>query len=317
MNKKLIYENLHKLSFIDTEIDLYIKLLAFGPIGISEFARRSKTPRTTVVENIDRLVKKELVTKQNLAGKTIITAENPIAIKQIVVANIKSLQKELSDLNILLNSTIYVVEKIEKQAATIRSKTIRNEELRALSAGKPSANDVLELESYLKDIGFHTEIAYVINDRGRVHLISEGLAKAYSTNVDSLGNYKGKHIVEIALDPALPIRRCLDPDLMVKFLAIPLLRHRTYSPDLENIDFIERIKSLPGGNEVVNLAKSLDISEILFEENNEISVIVEGKRYRYIHRADIFRASSGYRFGIVTFYNSSKLLSIPPNQLSS
>lgn len=90
---------LDNLGVQNTEASLYIKLLEFGPLTITDLALKSKTPRTTVHINVDKLIQKGLITQTNKNGRKILIAENPNKLKLFVLNKKIELENQLEHLS--------------------------------------------------------------------------------------------------------------------------------------------------------------------------------------------------------------------------
>jgi DNA-binding MarR family transcriptional regulator len=92
-------EELKKYGLNDKEISIYIFLLSSGSKSISKITTGLGIPRTTIVENISRLVEKGLVAESIENSKKHFIAESPLKLKEILSNKRRSVEQELQSLN--------------------------------------------------------------------------------------------------------------------------------------------------------------------------------------------------------------------------
>ena len=108
----LIDENiekyLKKVGLLDSEIKVYLNLLNVDFSSISNLASLAKIPRTTVSENIKKLLEKGIVTKTISGSRSLYIAEDPLKIKSILSAK-----------KVNLETKVRQIEHIEEQLPDI------------------------------------------------------------------------------------------------------------------------------------------------------------------------------------------------------
>jgi predicted DNA-binding transcriptional regulator len=83
-----IKNQLISLGLNEGEINVYLNLLKFGSCSIVELSRKSSIARTTLYENISKLLKKGLVVEIISKNKKLYTASDPEKIR-VVLTNLK------------------------------------------------------------------------------------------------------------------------------------------------------------------------------------------------------------------------------------
>lgn len=104
-----ISDKLATLGFSKIETELYLKLLEIGASTITELALKSKTARTTVHENVARLIDKGLITQTVKNTRKLLIAEHPHHLQTLVInkkAKLESDLEEISKLNTALPSFV-------------------------------------------------------------------------------------------------------------------------------------------------------------------------------------------------------------------
>ncbi len=92
MNKK---ELLNNLKISDLQYDLYVNLLKTGPLTILELSKITGTSRTTIHQNIEKLVKLGLISETFSDNKRRVFANEPSIIKDLIIQNEQSLKVQL------------------------------------------------------------------------------------------------------------------------------------------------------------------------------------------------------------------------------
>jgi sugar-specific transcriptional regulator TrmB len=79
MSEKIqkIYDDMEKLGFSRTESSIYLNCFKFGHSTITEISNRLKLPRTTIHENVERLLQKGLLSENIKNNRRKIIAESP------------------------------------------------------------------------------------------------------------------------------------------------------------------------------------------------------------------------------------------------
>lgn len=83
--ERAVTDFLGKLGISDTEAQLYVDLLELGPSSIAELTRKSTIPRTTVRENVERLIQKGLVSQTFKGARKKLVAEEPNKAKLLLM----------------------------------------------------------------------------------------------------------------------------------------------------------------------------------------------------------------------------------------
>ncbi|WKZ31302.1 MAG: helix-turn-helix domain-containing protein [Candidatus Dojkabacteria bacterium] len=99
--EKAVTDFLGKLGISDTEAQLYVDLLELGPSSIAELTRKSTIPRTTVRENVERLIQKGLVSQTFKGARKKLVAEEPNKAKLLLMdrkLDLENQQRNLDDL---------------------------------------------------------------------------------------------------------------------------------------------------------------------------------------------------------------------------
>jgi len=120
MKNDKTFRLLNEIGIQNTEALVYLKLLELGSLSRTDLARKSKIPRTTVHENVDRLIQKGLISLTNKNGRKILTAENPNKLKLFVMNKKLELETQLdhlSDTSKELDETIKdIIENVPQSA---------------------------------------------------------------------------------------------------------------------------------------------------------------------------------------------------------
>ncbi|MBN1618283.1 hypothetical protein JW887_02985 [Candidatus Dojkabacteria bacterium] len=85
MNTTNISEVMEKLGISDTETMIYLKLLEIGPSSIADLTRKVEIPRTTVRENVERLMQKGLLSQTVNHSRKKLVAEDLNKIKVLIM----------------------------------------------------------------------------------------------------------------------------------------------------------------------------------------------------------------------------------------
>ncbi len=80
-----IYRFAEEIGLSQTETDLYLQLIKEGSSTFTELSRKCKIPRTTVYENIERLINKGLVTQVTKGSTKKLIAEDPRRVETLLM----------------------------------------------------------------------------------------------------------------------------------------------------------------------------------------------------------------------------------------
>lgn len=100
---------LKDLGLNNSEINIYTGLLKLGPSSYASLVNMIRIPRTTIIENIGRLVEKGLVVETVKESKKMFQAEDPVKIKLLLVdkrLDLESKLKRIDSLELKLPSLI-------------------------------------------------------------------------------------------------------------------------------------------------------------------------------------------------------------------
>lgn len=98
---KPIHNYLTQIGFTDIEVLLYLKLLSLGPSSISDLHKKTSIPRTTVHENIEKLIQKGIVTQTSENARRKIIAEPPIRLQTLLMNQQVDFQKKADEISML------------------------------------------------------------------------------------------------------------------------------------------------------------------------------------------------------------------------
>lgn len=113
---KNLINNLNKIGISQGQFEVYKCLLEYGPSTVLELSGRLKFPRTTIHQNVEKLISLSLVNENIVGKKRKLTAAKPERINQIIKAReaeIQSKQKELVNLSETITPLVDWLNNIE------------------------------------------------------------------------------------------------------------------------------------------------------------------------------------------------------------
>lgn len=120
--ERAVTDFLGKLGISDTESQLYVDLLELGPSSIAELTRKSTIPRTTVRENVERLIQKGLVSQTFKGARKKLVAEEPNKAKLLLMDRRLDLENQQRNLDDLDNKFEGFAEALYSHIPNIREK---------------------------------------------------------------------------------------------------------------------------------------------------------------------------------------------------
>jgi sugar-specific transcriptional regulator TrmB len=116
-NRQRLSQFLSKLNFEKNEINIYLTLNNYGYMTIAELSKTSDVPRTSVTRNIEKLIKKGVISKKTKNGQTKYVAESPENLNSLLNLEESSLRTKLSQINTVQNELNEIMEifKLEKK----------------------------------------------------------------------------------------------------------------------------------------------------------------------------------------------------------
>lgn len=107
-NRQRLSEFLTKLNFGKNEINIYLALNNYGEMTIAEITKSSDVPRTSVTRNIEKLLKKGVISKKTKNGQIKYIPESPENFKSLIIEEegnlrarlkyIKSMQEDIGEM---------------------------------------------------------------------------------------------------------------------------------------------------------------------------------------------------------------------------
>ncbi len=98
-NRQKLSQFLSRLNFEKNEINVYLTLNNYGSLTVAEIAKTSDVPRTSVVRNVEKLIKKGIVSKKTKNGETKYIAESPESLKALILEEEEHLRTRLDYIN--------------------------------------------------------------------------------------------------------------------------------------------------------------------------------------------------------------------------
>lgn len=115
MNK----ETLEQIGLNESLIDIYKSVKLHGPVSIQNLSKILKKPRTTIHQNVSKLISKGLIYKSIEGNKKLLKASDPSVIKLLSQDKYKEIQKqkeELIDLKSLISQELTMLRSNGKYA---------------------------------------------------------------------------------------------------------------------------------------------------------------------------------------------------------
>lgn len=88
--------------------------------------------------------------------------------------------------------------------------------------GKEVAEAISAIEEYFED---ESVFAYLLDDRHRMHYVSKGFLKLFNIDKGFIEEHAGTSILQVALDPDLPVYEKIDRTNYHEFIRIQTARH--------------------------------------------------------------------------------------------
>lgn len=207
MNSLETNKLLKELGLNTSEIEIYKTLLKSGAASYASLVEISKIPRTTIIENIEKLIEKDLVVETINSSKRKFQAEDPSKLKLLIVDKKLTLESEIKKFDDLELKLPYLVSSILSSATSDESPSVPNIKI---YRGRRKVWSMYE--ETLK-----AEIVYSFCDIDKFYEVFPGTKAAF---VKAYDNNRSRRVFDILLDTALSreISTFGHPSYKVKFL---------------------------------------------------------------------------------------------------
>jgi len=98
-NRQKLSQFLTKLNFERNEISIYLTLNNYGDMTIAEINKTSDVPRTSIVRNLEKLIRKGVISKETKNGQTKYKAELPENFRSLILEEENILQTKLLNIS--------------------------------------------------------------------------------------------------------------------------------------------------------------------------------------------------------------------------
>jgi sugar-specific transcriptional regulator TrmB len=123
MKNKLILDFLLQLGITSSEANIYLNLLELGPSKVADLNQKKSIPRTTLKENLDKLLNKGLVKRLFKNRTKLYIAEDPSKLQVLLTRNKLDLQNGIKNINNLQNELPNIISNINSLLPTSELRT--------------------------------------------------------------------------------------------------------------------------------------------------------------------------------------------------
>lgn len=151
-----------------------------------------------------------------------------------------------------------------------------------------------------KYIGNDTCYAYLLDEWGRIHAASKQILKIFGITREEADKLWGKNLLELLLDPNLPVRKAIDPDFYESVMIVEIKRSvvEMYMEDLESFT---KLLDNPEFAAYYQKSKELPDEIVYSPQAKQTFLIVDGKKFRFSFSRENLKQNT--RFRIIELFN--------------